>query len=144
MTYQLVANSDLILRVEDNFYISPGTMDYEEYRKWLSRGNQPLPANAPKTYPKYQEFWDLLILSNAYQKILQQAFTSLAVNTCCTLFIASFGDAKLGKANAEAIQNCIYLLLQNCELDDDDLTEINEILVQTELNTIFTLTPPNQ
>jgi hypothetical protein len=44
--YQLVTNSDGVLRVEDNAYIpnDGGNRDWQEYQDWLAAGNTPDPA----------------------------------------------------------------------------------------------------
>lgn len=139
--YQLVRNSNLIKRLSDNSYFGPETREYEQYLNWRSEGNIPLDAPEELVYPRYQEFWDNLLVSEAYQKILNQAFTSLAVNTACTLFIAAFSDAKLGRANVPAIQNCINILVEQCNLSPKDFVEINNLLNNTGLDKILVVAP---
>jgi hypothetical protein len=47
--YQLIADSDLVLRVADGAYIpnDPGNRDRAEFEAWLEAGNKPDPAPAP-------------------------------------------------------------------------------------------------
>lgn len=49
MTYQLIAEGDMILRLEDNAWIptDPGNRDYQAYLAWLDEGNIPEPADDP-------------------------------------------------------------------------------------------------
>ena len=48
--YKLFNNSQTILRVADGAYIpfDPANTDYQEYLRWLSEGNTPLPAIEPE------------------------------------------------------------------------------------------------
>jgi len=41
--------NDQIQRTSDNAYIpfDPANVDFQQYQKWLSEGNQPLPADEP-------------------------------------------------------------------------------------------------
>ena len=142
--YQLVIDSNLIRLTSNDSYFGPGTREYEKYLVWLSLGNQPIPPDALPEIPGYQKFWDLLLVSNIYKKLLQQSFTSLQVNTCCTIFIAAFVDAKTGNPNIPAIQNCIDLILQYCVLEQLDIVELRGLLNISKLDKIFTLNMPVQ
>lgn len=88
----------------------------------------------------YQAFWNALIAAPVYQIIRQQATTDLAVNTCCTEFIAAMTDAKSGRVNKDALQMCITLLMQALQLTTEQVTELNSILAVGNLNRVYTLT----
>jgi hypothetical protein len=47
--YQLITNSDGVLRIEDNAHIpnDGGNRDWQAYQVWLSEGNTPDPAPSP-------------------------------------------------------------------------------------------------
>ena len=47
--YQLITNSDGVLRIEDNAHIPNhgGNRDWQEYQAWLAEGNTPDPAPLP-------------------------------------------------------------------------------------------------
>lgn len=87
----------------------------------------------------YYSFWDALIISNVYQKLRSQAVTSLNVNTCCTEFIAALTDAKAGRANIDAIQTCINLLLSAWDHNAQDIIELEEIFAVGNLDLIYTI-----
>lgn len=87
----------------------------------------------------YKLFWNLLIASPLYQKIRTQACSDLKVNTCYTEFIAAITDAKYGKANSDAIQTSINLLLDALTLDENDLIELQKIMSKSKLDLIYTI-----
>lgn len=45
--YKLTQNNGSIIRLSDNAFIpfDPDNTDYQAYLKWVSEGNQPLPAD---------------------------------------------------------------------------------------------------
>ena len=47
-----------VVRIADNAFIpfDPANTDYVEYLKWVSEGNQPLPADDPSAVPQPQIF----------------------------------------------------------------------------------------
>lgn len=49
MTYQLTAEGEMILRLEDTAWIpaDPANRDYQAYLAWLDDGNTPEPAEKP-------------------------------------------------------------------------------------------------
>ena len=49
MTYTLTAHPNTIVRDEDGAFIpnDPANVDYQEYQKWLAKGNTPAPAASP-------------------------------------------------------------------------------------------------
>ena len=47
--YKKTSTENIILRISDNAFIpfDPANTDYQAYLKWLSEGNEPLPADEP-------------------------------------------------------------------------------------------------
>ena len=45
----ITKNINVVLRLSDNAFIpfDPANTDYQQYLKWLSEGNEPLPADEP-------------------------------------------------------------------------------------------------
>jgi hypothetical protein len=141
MTYQLTSG-DTILRLSDNAYIpqAPGNRDYQEYLEWLEEGNEPLPAPPPPPPgPDYLAFWEALMSSSVYASIREQSFTSLPMNTLATEFIALIGDAKAGRPNETAIQLLINNILTTGIFTESDLSELNNVLIAGNLETIYNL-----
>jgi len=141
MTYQLTSG-DTILRLSDNAYIpqAPGNRDYAEYLEWLEEGNEPLPApEPPPPGPDYLAFWDALMTSSVYGSIREQSFVSLPMNTLATEFIALIGDAKAGRANEAAIQASMSAILGTGTFTVEQLEELQEILVLSNLSSTYQL-----
>ena len=101
------------------------------------------PKNDLPIIPNYVKFWNLLIASPVYQVIRAKAVTSLDVTVACTEFVAAISDAKLGKPNANAIQACIFLLLMASNFTESELQQIQDLMDQSGLNQIYTLTLPS-
>lgn len=87
----------------------------------------------------YTTFWDGLLISSVYQTIRTQACQDLTVNTCCTEFIAAMTDAKLGRANKDAIQMCINLLVQSLTLNESEVLELQSLMSAAKLDLVYTL-----
>ena len=53
MSYKLTLNPECVLRVEDSTYITKSEFNssWDRFEKWLSEGNEPLPADLPPVVP---------------------------------------------------------------------------------------------
>jgi hypothetical protein len=87
----------------------------------------------------YQAFWDALIAHPVYQTIRAQAGVDLAINVCCTEFIAAMGDAKAGRPNKDALQTCITNLLGALVLDEAAMSAIGALFTQGNLHRVYSL-----
>lgn len=87
----------------------------------------------------YQVFWNGLLISTAYQKIRGQACLDLSLNVACTEFMAAMSDAKSGRANKDALQACINLVIAGAALDETDLQELQQLLVAADMNNVYSL-----
>ena len=141
MTYQLTAGST-ILRLSDNAFIppDPDNSDYQAYLLWLNAGNTPEPTPEPEPQPDYPGFYDSLLISGAYQKIRQQALTSLPLTLAAVEFIAAMGDAKLGRPNVPALQACLgNIYITATDLEASDWAEVAALLVDCNLAETYQL-----
>lgn len=114
----------------------PGLAEGVWVQQWSSR-----PATDLELLARcdYIAFWNALLTSEVYQSIRAQACVDLGVNVCCTEFVAAIGDAKAGRANKNAIQACITLLLQEVQLTADELSELSDVLSAGNLQYVYTL-----
>lgn len=90
----------------------------------------------------YKEFWKLLTLSDAYNKIKLLSKQSLEVNTVVTEFISLLTDAKLDNndANVEKIQEGIFDILENITFTDEELKEIEDAYLRSGMFSVYSLT----
>ena len=103
----------------------------------------PKPA-PPAPEPQYLAFWDATLISNVYQALYGYSTVDLPTNTALTAFIAAFQDAKEGRANPPAIQQCIYLIMQAAVagLTAEHLAELQGLMDAHNLSGVYTLVPP--
>lgn len=141
MSYQLT-DYHAVIRLSDGLTIplDNANRHYKEYLEWINEGNTPqAPVDVLPTEPNYIGFWDDLLISSVYQSIRAQALTTPAVLVACTEFIASFSDAKAGRANVPAIQACIDYLMQAGTFNQIEIDELNGLLVDNRLDQLFTI-----
>lgn len=127
----------LFLPPDDN-----GTPEWRAYQEWLDAGNEPAPYIPPSPAPDYRAFWQGLMASTVYGSIREQSMVSLPMNTLATEFIALLGDAKNGMAFPEAIQASMFAILSTGTFTEDDISELQTILELSNLDSVYTLTPP--
>jgi hypothetical protein len=94
--------------------------------------------------PNYLGFWDALLISQVYQTVYAIATQSLPMNTALTAFIAQFQDAKEGRPRVQAIQACIFLVMQAGAgvLTAENLAELQGLMDATNLSSLYSLQPP--
>ena len=102
-----------------------------------------LPSPPPPS-PDYQAFYDALLSSAAYASVLQQSMTSdsPALATLIAVFVSAIGEAMAGRANPQALQQAVWLLLGNVTATEADLAELQGLLVASHLDDLYTLQPP--
>ena len=88
---------------------------------------------------QYQQFWDLLLNTNAYTTIKTASTQSLQANTLATEFIALMSDAKRGKANIIKIQEVLTDIISGIPFNEEELAEIQTAFTQSGLSVIYTL-----
>jgi hypothetical protein len=87
----------------------------------------------------HNRFWQLLITSSVYKKLRTATLHSLTVNTLYTELIALFGDAKIGNPNSGMIQKYINILFLNFQFTEDEISELQDFMNQTNLDALYTL-----
>lgn len=146
MSYQLIPNSSLILRLSDGASIppDPANRDFREYQRWLAQGNtpQPAPSPEPSTEPDFTGFLDLILVSDLYQSIVAQSSTNSAVNTGLTVTMGALILASNGRPNVDGLQAGINLLFSALTYTPADIAELTSILAQANLTNIVTIPQP--
>lgn len=116
--------------------ISPVKAGEAWIQQWSSR---PATENELLLRCDYNAFWNALIASPLYQRIRSQACLDLSANLCYTEFMAALSDAKAGRPNKTAIQNCINLLLASTRITMADLYDLQTIMKVGSLHCVYTL-----
>lgn len=89
--------------------------------------------------PDYKSFWVGLVTSTYYGKVKAASSTGLQTNTAATEFIALFGDAKAGDRIEPLLQASFDELLTLVPTDAVDEAFLDDLLVTTSLDGIYTL-----
>jgi hypothetical protein len=99
----------------------------------------------PPPQPDYRNFHSALMVSACYQAILTEVIsnTSPAPAGALVLFINEMNDCLNGRANPSALQNSIWLLLGQLNLDTVYLAEFQTIIDNSHLDQLYSLTIPN-
>lgn len=101
--------------------------------------NELWPVYELKEYPNHELFWDSFVNSVIYTKIKQQALTSLPITVISAELISLFADAKMGNVKVQFIQEALTNLLQNLVLEQEDYVLIQNLLVQSKLDTLYSI-----
>lgn len=98
----------------------------------------------PPPEPDYVGFYQALLISQAYASVLQQSMASdsPALATLIAVFVSAIGEAMAGRANPQALQQAVWLLLGNVTATEADVIELQTLLVANHLADIYTLQPP--
>jgi hypothetical protein len=146
--YQLTADNTIQFQLENGGSLflpatNNGTPEWRSYQAWLDEGNTPEPAPEPPAalpQPDYQGFYNGLLVSQAYQVIRAQAVDSPRLTLAAVEFIAAMGDAKLGKANVDALQACLGNIAATAtNLEATHWDEIGGLLVAHGLHGLYQL-----
>lgn len=143
MSYQL--NPDYsIRRLSDGATIPAdvNNVDYQEYLRWVSAGNEPLDPTVTEPSPDFQRFLDLILVSGLYQNIVLQATTNQVVNTGLTLTMGNLLLAVTGKPNVTGLQVAINLLFSGLTYSPAQAAELESILGQSNLTGLVTIPQP--
>ena len=94
--------------------------------------------------PNYQGFYDALLVSEAYNLVLQQVMAAAGPGPAAALavLISALQDALNGRANPNALQSSIWLLLGQLTLPPEAAVELQSLLTDNNLADLYVLTPP--
>ena len=121
----------------------PGTSYFTYSYQWNTETREydatELDEFEKKRRVNYQQFWDLLLNTNAYTTIKTASTQSLEANTLATEFIVLMSDAKRGQANIEKIQQILTEIVSGIPFTPEELAEIQEAFTQSGMSAIYTL-----
>jgi hypothetical protein len=98
----------------------------------------------PPPGPDYQGFYSALLVSACYQAVLAEVLstTSPAPAGALAVFVSAMQDCLSGRANPDAMQGAIWLLLGQLNLDMVHVVELQTMLTDAHLDQLYSLTPP--
>ena len=104
---------------------------------WLA---EPLPP----PLPDYQGFYSALLISACYQAVLAEVLstTSPAPAGALAVFVSAMQDCLSNRANPDAMQGAIWLLLGQLHLDMVHVEELQTMLTDFHLDQLYSLTLP--
>jgi hypothetical protein len=122
-------------------YLAPTeTLDLDAltYTYGWSVETLPLPG------PDYQGFYSALLVSACYQAVLAEVLstTSPAPAGALAVFVSAMQDCLSGRANPDAMQGAIWLLIGQLDLGMVHLVELQTMLTDAHLDQLYSLTPP--
>jgi len=97
----------------------------------------------PPPGPDYQGFYSALLISACYQAVLAEVLstTSPAPAGALAVFVSAMQDCLSGRANPDAMQGAIWLLLSQLNLDMVHVVELQTMLTNAHLDQLYSLTP---
>lgn len=103
-----------------------------------------LVKSLPPPGPDYQGFYSALLVSACYQAVLTEVLstTSPAPAGALAIFVSAMQDCLSGRANPDAMQGAIWLLLGQLNLDMVHVLELQTMLTDAHLDQLYSLTPP--
>lgn len=98
----------------------------------------------PPPGPDYQGFYSALLVSACYQAVLAEVLstTSPAPAGALAVFVSAMQDCLSNRANVNAMQSSIWLLLGQLQLDMVHVVELQTMLTTYHLDQLYFLTPP--
>lgn len=99
----------------------------------------------PPPGPDYQGFYSALLISACYQAVLAEVLstTSPAPAGALAVFVSAMQDCLSNRANVNAMQSSIWLLLGQLQLDMVHVVELQTMLTTYHLDQLYFLAPPS-
>ena len=112
---------------------------YEYFVKLL-----PVPPPPPPPGPNYYFFYASLLISSVYQAVLTEVLSAVspAPAGALAVFVSAMQDCLAWRANPAAMQQAIWLLLAQLNLGEEHLAELQQMLEDANLASIYVLIPP--
>ena len=99
---------------------------------------EPPPPPAPQ--PNYFAFYQELLSSATYQKVMTMPATTDLVRSL-VVFVSNIQDALSGRVNETYMQNAIWLLLGQAMLTGEEIAEISGLMDTHNLSLVYSLEP---
>lgn len=107
---------------------------------------EPLPVPPPPLPPgpNYYSFYAALLISSVYQAVLTEVLNAVspAPAGALAVFVSAMQDCLALRANPDAMQQAIWLLLAQLNLSEENLEELQQMLEDANLASVYVLTPP--
>ena len=143
ITVSLVREPEPVYDSTKDFLVPTTIIDLDALTYTYGWTVEPLPPLPPPS-PNYQDFYSALLASDCYRAVLAEvlATTSPAPAGALAVFVSSMQDCLSGRANPDAMQSAIWLLLSQLHLDTAHLVELQAMLANAHLDKVYLLTPP--
>jgi hypothetical protein len=104
----------------------------------------PVPPPPPPPGPNYYSFYVALLVSSVYQAVLTEVLSAVspAPAGALAVFVSAMQDCLAWRANPAAMQQAIWLLLAQLNLGEEHLAELQQMLEDANLASIYVLIPP--
>ena len=131
---------------EVEFLVPSESVDLEALKYVYECSVEPLPVppTPPPPGPNYYFFYAALLISSVYQAVLTEVLSAVspAPAGALAVFVSAMQDCLAGRANPAAMQQAIWLLLAQLSLDEEHLAELQQMLENANLASVYVLTPP--
>ena len=96
------------------------------------------PPAPPPPQPNYFDFYQALLASNTYQKVMTMPPTADLVRAL-VVFVSNIQDALSGRVNETYMQNAIWLLLGQAMLTSEEIAEVSSLMDAHNLSLVYSL-----
>jgi len=136
----LVRNLQPIYDPLTDYLVPTETVDFDALTYTYGWTVEPLPPPGPD----YQGFYSALLVSTCYQAVLAEVLstTSPAPAGALAVFVSAMQDCLSGRANPDAMQGAIWLLLGQLNLEMVHVLELQTMLTDARLDQLYSLMPP--
>lgn len=92
--------------------------------------------------PDYQRFYDGILVSTVYQSVMTLEGKSGDFSAALSVFSNILAENKNVKENRDALQLAIWQLMAKLNLDPSGMGELQQLLNESNMASIYTLVPP--